>query len=68
MTFFDSSGQDVIQVGDSVRFRGAVYTIRQFSPGKGRFNSAAIAFEEEQHTDEVADEISVDRVEPHGSD
>jgi hypothetical protein len=53
-----------IEVGDRVLFRGKVYTIKEFMPGRGRFGTAEILFEESQegHTDEIADEISVDRV------
>lgn len=56
------STNKLIEVGDRVRFRGREYTIRAFRPGAGTFGSAAILFEEECHTDEVADELSVDRV------
>jgi hypothetical protein len=52
-----------IKVGDKVRFRGEVYTIKAFRPGEGEFGTAVIEFEEEQHTPEVADEIKVDLVE-----
>lgn len=57
----DSTNQP-IDVGDKVRFRGQVYTISGFVPGEGRFGTSVIEFVEPQHTDEVADEISVDRV------
>ena len=58
----DSTGNH-IQVGDSVRFRGEVYTIRQFVFGEGLHGTASILFVEDQHTNEVADEISVDKIE-----
>jgi len=61
MTYFDSVNRP-IQVGDRVKFRGEVYTIKEFVPGAGIYGTAQIRFEEPQHTDEVADEISVDRV------
>jgi hypothetical protein len=57
----DSTGQP-IQVGDRVRFRGKVYTIKAFEPASGRLRTATIHFNEEQHTAEVADEVSVDKV------
>ncbi len=57
----DSSGQP-INVGDMVRFRGEVYTIKNFLFGCGIHGTSQIEFEEEQHTEEVADEISVDRI------
>jgi len=58
----DSTGR-IINVGDRVRFRGQVYTIKEFKPDSGgRFNLTQILFEEPQHTDEIADELSVDLV------
>lgn len=51
-----------IDVGDRVLFRSSEYTIREFHPGKGRWECAAITFEEVQHVDEVADECSVNKV------
>ena len=59
VVFQDSTGKP-ISVGDPVLFRGEKYTIKEFLPGKGRWGCAAIEFNEEQHTDEVADECSVD--------
>ena len=55
----DSTGNP-IDVGKKVRFRGRSYTIKNFVPGEGRMGTARIVFEEPQHTDEPADEISVD--------
>ena len=55
----DSTGQ-FINIGNSVRFRGKIYTIKEFIPNEGRFETARIIFNEPQHTDEIADEISVD--------
>lgn len=55
----DSTGR-CINVGDSVRFRGKIYTIKEFIPDEGRFETARIIFNEPQHTDEIADEINVD--------
>ncbi len=59
----DSTGKP-IKVGDRVRFRGQVYTIERFVPGEGSLDTARIVFVESQaqHTDEPADEISVDLV------
>ena len=56
----DSIGQHEIRIGYRVKFKGEIYTIARFLPGKGRCGMAAIEFEEKQHVDEVADEISVD--------
>jgi len=57
----DSTGKH-IQEGSKVRFRGKEYTIKEFRYGEGRFDSAAIEFEENVHTTEVPDEISVDLI------
>ncbi len=57
----DSAGRS-IEVGDKVRFRGQVYTIKSFTPGAGQFGASKIEFNEPQHTDEEADEIKVDKV------
>jgi len=58
----DSVGRS-IRTGDKVRFRGNIYTIAKFHPGEGCMGTARITFtESEIHTDEPADEISVDRV------
>lgn len=59
---YDSTGTP-IQVGDRVRFRGRVYTIKSFLPKEGRAGTSAITFEEPQHIAEPADEWSVDKVE-----
>lgn len=61
LSTFDSTNNP-INVGDKVRFRGQVYTIKEFLPSQGRLGSSAILFEEDQHTIEVADELSVDKV------
>ena len=59
--YYDSTGKP-IQVGNVVKFRGELYTIKEFiSPREGsRFNQ--ILFEEDQHTEEVADEFAVDLI------
>lgn len=60
--FRDSRGRP-IRRGDRVMFRGEVYTVADFMPGLGRFGSAVVEFKEpDVHTDEVADELSVDKV------
>ena len=59
MTYQDSTGRP-IEVKSRVRFRGRVYTIAEFLPGKGTGDTAAIVFEGPVHTTEIPDEISVD--------
>jgi len=59
--YYDSSGKSVI-IGDKVRFRGKEYTIKRFIETTGRCGTSQIEFEEEQHTTEIADEISIDLV------
>lgn len=58
----DSTGKP-INVGDRVKFRGGIYTIKRFMLGNGRAGVATIEFEEAQNVAEVADELSVDLVE-----
>lgn len=59
----DSAGRP-IAVGDRVRWRGEIYTIKAFGDPTGRYGTRTISFEESLHiTDEVPDEIGVDRVE-----
>lgn len=57
----DSTGKP-INIGDRVVFRGEEYTIKNFLLGAGVRGTSQIEFEEKQHTTEVADEISVDRI------
>ena len=57
----DSTGKH-IEIGDKVRFRGKEYTIKEFFPGRGAYGTSQIGFKEEQHTQEIADEISVDQI------
>ncbi len=59
-TGMDSTGKS-IKVGDTVKFRGELYTIRSFG-SKTAFGTHVIEFCEPQHIDEVADEFKVDRV------
>jgi hypothetical protein len=58
----DSAGRP-ITVGDVVRWRGHLYTIRSFGPSTGRVGTLSIAFEELLHVEEIPDEIGVDLVE-----
>ena len=55
----DSTGKN-IRVGSHVKFRGKEYVIKKFNIGKGLYGTCSIEFTEAQHTEEVADEISVD--------
>jgi hypothetical protein len=58
----DSSGKP-ITIGDTVNWRGALYTIKSFGKTTGRYGTRTIAFEEPLHrSDEVPDEIAVDLV------
>jgi hypothetical protein len=58
----DSAGRP-IGVGDHVRWRGQIYTIKAFGAPDGRLGTRAIEFEEQLHiADEVPDEIAVDLV------
>ena len=57
----DSRGK-TIKVGDPVKFRGGIYTIKSFLFTKGPMGSRQIEFEEEQHTPEIAEETSVDLI------
>ena len=54
----DGAGR-TIRVGDRVRFRGKEYTIKKFLLSTGTCDTPQIQFEEDQHTSEIADEISV---------
>ncbi len=56
----DSTNKN-IRIGSIVRFRGKEYTIESFYYEHSD-SLAQILFEEKQHTDEVADEMSVDLV------
>ena len=58
----DSTGRP-IGVGDRVRWRGQIYTIKAFVDPVGRCGTRTIVFEEPRHvSDEVPDEIAVDLV------
>ena len=58
------SARNPIQVGNKVRFRGQIYTIKEFSDEKGPyFKTPVLIFEEESiHTDEIPEEAIVDLV------
>jgi len=59
---YDSTG-NIIWQGDRVRFRGQEYTIKSFiDNAAGAAGTAQIEFEEELHTSEIPDEISIDRI------
>lgn len=58
---YDSTGI-LIEVGDRVKFRGEEYTIKCFLKTLGACGTDQIEFVEEQHTTEVADEVSVDKL------
>lgn len=55
----DSTGKS-IRIKSKVLFRGKEYTIKEFYGNEGSLGTAQIKFEEKQHTEEIADEISVD--------
>jgi len=56
----DSTGNK-IDIDSKVRFRGQIYTIKNFIPNN-ETNLETIIFNEIQHTSEVATEFSVDLV------
>lgn len=58
---YDSTGK-VVTEGNRVRFRGQKYTIKRFLETRGACGTSQIEFEEKQHTEEVADEISIDLI------
>ena len=56
----DSTGKPIF-IGDIVKFRGKLYTIKEFlNKGSGKLGTWQIIFFEKQHVKEIADEISVD--------
>jgi hypothetical protein len=64
MPKYADSRNNPIDVGDKVRWRGSIYTIKKFFPKEGRMGTARIEFMEEIPEDKLAlgspDEISVD--------
>lgn len=62
MEITDSTGDNQLFVGSKVRFRGQNYTIKSFGPKTDKYVACDIFFEEDQHTPEVATEMSVDLV------
>lgn len=57
----DSTGK-ILCVGDTVRFRGQLYTLKEFGSETGAAGTPTLFFEEPLHVDEIPDEISVDLV------
>lgn len=58
----DSTGK-LIKIGELVKFRGRVYTIKEFlNNGRGDCGTRQIIFKEKQHVSEVACEFTVDLV------
>lgn len=57
----DSAGR-AIAIGDKVKWRGQIYTIKAFGPRVGIHNLHAIEFEEPLHCPGEPDEFGVDRV------
>ena len=58
---YDSAG-NVVLIGDQVKFRGQLYTIKRFLETTGSCGTSQIEFVESQHTQEIADEISIDKI------
>ena len=58
----DSTGKP-LDIGNRVRFRGQMYTIKGFGENTGECGTTTLEFEEPRHTPEIPDEISVDLVE-----
>lgn len=58
---YDSTGKTVTE-GDKVKFRGKEYTIKRFLETTGACGTSQIEFNEPQHTEEIADEISIDAI------
>ncbi len=57
----DSTGT-LINVGDRVRFRGQVYTIKKFGPFEDHYGVRTIIFTEAAHCNETPHECNVDKV------
>jgi hypothetical protein len=64
MSKYADSRNNPINIGDKVRWRGGIYTIKKFFPKEGRMDTAKIEFMEDIPEDKLAwgspDEISVD--------
>lgn len=58
---YDSTGKIVI-IGSKVKFRGQEYTIKDWREKEGFQGTCTFEFEEKQHTNEIADEISIDLI------
>jgi hypothetical protein len=59
--FADSTGKP-IHIGDRLRFRGKEYTLKAFGPLENHFGVATFVFKEPVHTEEIPNEISVDKI------
>lgn len=57
----DSTGKQ-IAVGDKIKFRSQIYTLKGFGPKEDHYNVSTLLFEEELHTPEVPHECNVDKV------
>lgn len=59
--YADSTGRQ-IAIGDKIRFRSKIYTLKDFGPNEEHYGVATLIFEEEVHTPEVPHECNVDKV------
>lgn len=59
--YADSTGRQ-IAIGDKIRFRSEIYTLKDFGPNEEQYGVATLVFEEEVHTTEVPHECNVDKV------
>lgn len=59
--YADSTGK-IIAIGDKIKFRGQIYTLKEFGPEEHIFNVSTLIFEEPLHTEEVPHECNVDKV------
>ena len=57
----DSTGRP-IEIGDTIKFRGKNYTLKDFGPVEDHYGVATLIFEEPLHTKEVPHECNVDKV------
>ncbi len=57
----DSTGKQ-IEVGNKIKFRGQIYTLKAFGPNEDHYGVATLIFEEPVHTEEVPHECNVDLV------
>lgn len=60
--YADSTGRP-ISIGDKLKFRGKEFTLKGFGPNDEHYDVATLIFEEPiDHTDEVPNEITVDKI------